>query len=42
MQREHLFARDIVGACDAIARYVADIEKDTFLIDDLRQSGVAF
>ncbi len=42
MQREHLYVRDIVRACDAIARYVMDIDRDAFLADDLLQSGVAF
>ena len=31
MQRDHLYVRDIVRACDAIARYVAGVDRDAFL-----------
>lgn len=34
-------ARDIVGAIERIKRYVADLQSDAFLGDDLRQDAVA-
>lgn len=42
MQHDHLYAVDILQACDTIATFVANTNRDAFLADDLLQSGVAF
>jgi uncharacterized protein with HEPN domain len=42
MQRDHLYAIDILRACETIAKYVASTDRETFLADDLLQGGVAF
>ena len=42
MQRDHLYAVDILQACDTIAKYVASTNQEAFLADDLLQGGVAF
>ncbi|MDW8326369.1 MAG: hypothetical protein RMK99_07370 [Anaerolineales bacterium] len=40
MRTEALYLDDILDAADAIARFLRDIEKETFLSDDLCQSAV--
>ncbi|MDW8326367.1 MAG: DUF86 domain-containing protein [Anaerolineales bacterium] len=40
MRTEALYLDDILDAADAIARFLRDIEKETFLSDDLYQSAV--
>jgi uncharacterized protein with HEPN domain len=40
MRTEALYLDDILDAADAIARFLDDIEKETFLGDDLYQSAV--
>jgi uncharacterized protein with HEPN domain len=40
MRPEILYLTDIVEAADAIARFLADIEREDFLKDELRQSAV--
>lgn len=40
MRREELYLTDIVEAADAIQKFLADIERDSFFRDDLIQSAV--
>jgi uncharacterized protein with HEPN domain len=40
MRSEKQYLTDMVEAADAIARFVADIDRETFLNDELRQSAV--
>lgn len=40
MRREELYLRDIVEAADAVQRFVSDVDEETFLADELRQSAV--
>ena len=40
MRTEALYLDDILDAADAIARFLHDIEKETFLGDELHQSAV--
>jgi uncharacterized protein with HEPN domain len=40
MRREQLYLADIVEACDAIQRYMAGVDHDAFLSDDMLQSAV--
>ena len=40
MRSEKQYLTDIVEAADAIARFVANIEREAFLNDELRQSAV--
>ncbi len=40
MRPEQLYLTDIVDAADAIARFLEDVERETFLNDELRQSAV--
>ena len=40
MRNEALYLDDIVGAADAIARFLQDLPKETFLSDELYQSAV--
>ena len=40
MRPEILYLTDMVEAADAIARFLAEIEKSTFLDDELRRSAV--
>lgn len=40
MRREELYLTDIVDAADAIQNFLAGIERDSFLGDDLIQSAV--
>ena len=40
MRTETLYLDDILDAADAIARFLHDIEKETFLSSDLYQSAV--
>ena len=40
MRSEQQYLLDIVEAADAIARFLAEIDRETFLKDELRQSAV--
>ncbi len=40
MRSERQYLTDIVEAADAIARFVANIDREEFLHDELRQSAV--
>ena len=40
MRTEALYLDDIIDAADGIARFISDIDKETFLGDDLYQSAV--
>lgn len=40
MRPETLYLTDMVEAADAIARFLADLEREQFLSDELRQSAV--
>jgi len=40
MRREELYLTDIVEAADAIQKFLAGIERNAFLEDDLLRSGV--
>lgn len=40
MRPERLYLIDIVEAADAIARFLADVDEETFMQDELRQSAV--
>ncbi len=40
MRREKLYLTDIVEAADAIGRFCEGVERDDFLMDELRQSAV--
>ncbi|RMH35238.1 MAG: DUF86 domain-containing protein [Nitrospirae bacterium] len=40
MRPERLYLLDIVEAADAIARFLADVDEETFMQDELRQSAV--
>lgn len=40
MRPETLYLTDIVEAADAIARFLAGLERESFLDDELRQSAV--
>jgi uncharacterized protein with HEPN domain len=40
MRSERQYVADIVEAADAIARFVANIDREKFLHDELRQSAV--
>ena len=40
MRTEALYLDDIVDAADSIARFLNDLEKETFLRDELHQSAV--
>ena len=40
MRSEKQYLTDIVEAADAIARFVANIDRETFLNDELRHSAV--
>ena len=40
MRTEALYLDDIIDAADGIARFIGDIDKETFLGDDLYQSAV--
>lgn len=40
MRTEALYLDDILNAADGIARFLADIDKESFLTDELRQSAV--
>ena len=40
MRSEKQYLTDIIEAADAIARFIADINRKTFLEDELRQSAV--
>ncbi|MBN1991715.1 MAG: DUF86 domain-containing protein [Anaerolineae bacterium] len=40
MRSEQQYLADMVEAAEAIARFVADIDRETFLADELRQSAV--
>jgi uncharacterized protein with HEPN domain len=40
MRREELYLTDIIEAADAIQRFIRNIDKNTFLKDELLQSAV--
>ena len=40
MRREELYLADIVEAADSIEIFLAQVEKETFLIDDLKRSAI--
>lgn len=40
MRREEIYLADIVEAADAIEHFLAGVEKETFLQDDLLRSGI--
>lgn len=40
MRREELYLTDIIEAADAIERFFKDVDKNTFLKDELLQSAV--
>lgn len=40
MRPEILYLTDIVDAAEAIARFLTGVEREAFLKDELRQSGV--
>lgn len=40
MRSERQYLTDMVEAADAIARFLAGLDRDTFLADELRQSAV--
>ncbi len=41
MRPDYLYLHDIVDACDAVTRFLADYDAQSyFLVDDLRQSAV--
>ena len=40
MRSEQQYLTDMVEAADAIARFLAEVERDTFMQDELRQSAV--
>lgn len=40
MRSEEQYLTDIVEAADAVARFLADVEREEFLGDELRQSAV--
>jgi uncharacterized protein with HEPN domain len=40
MRREELYLSDIIEAADAIEQFVASLDRDRFLEDDMRRSAV--